>query len=266
MRFHSAALLAALATAPLCTEHRKVGQRWRGGGEMRTQQSNWDDGGGRGWHRASAYWWWWGMMAFDGVSNGRQQDKKQQAFDRHSDGLGWGGGKARAAEIAIDSGGLTAGGCVWRGLWTAKMAGIWWRRWHSMAGTMADCEVVVRRWGQRGQCRHNNQTEVAAAAAGGWSQRRQQAAMATGGSSRQWQWQRHLRQQWWQAATVVTTGYGGEGKSSSSRAEWLCVCVLIAAVPPVKPYAFVGQNSQKLAKDTPVWRTFTHSSNSPRRK
>ena len=75
---------------------------------------------------------------------------------------------------------------------------------------------------QHGRAPAVNFASSSAAAAGGGGQRRRQAAMATVGSGRQWQRQRHLRlrRQCWQAAsTVVAAGYGGEGKSSGSRAK-----------------------------------------------
>ena len=87
------------------------------------------------------------------------------------------------AKIVIDGGGsgrLTVGDGILRRGWRMKMAGIQWRRRHSMAATMADCEALTRRRGQRGRSRHNNQIE---AAAGNGGQRRQHVAMATGVSS-----------------------------------------------------------------------------------
>jgi hypothetical protein len=90
---------------------------------------------------------------------------------------------------------------------------------------------------------------------GGWRRRSKAATggYATGGYGDrrqwqwQWQWQRHLRQQWGQTAMVVTAGYGGEGTSSSSRAD---VCFFVSVprayknmvgsllplvLPPLKP-------------------------------
>jgi hypothetical protein len=78
--FAAAALHAVLVIASLCAERIKLGQQQQCDRKVRTQQSNQDGGGGRGWYRRSMYWWQW-AVAFDCVGYAWWQDNGQQAFN-----------------------------------------------------------------------------------------------------------------------------------------------------------------------------------------